>query len=98
MIIMLPGVAIGVSSAAQPATATTMRSGFTDVPVASAAATAIGTTTSTVAVLLMTCPRVAVSRNSAASSRYGRPVPTASISSEATWSAAPLVGSRWTAG
>ena len=54
MIIMLPGVAIGVRSEAQPPIATTIRTGFTPVPVAWAAATAIGTTTSTVAVLLTT--------------------------------------------
>src|SRR4051812_22843237 len=57
MTIMLPGVEIGVSSAAQPATAVTMRAAFTDVSVAWAAATAIGTTTSTVAVLLTTWPQ-----------------------------------------
>ena len=66
---MLPGVAIGVSSAAQPAMATTISTGLAEVPVASAAAIAIGTTTRTVAVLLTTWPSVAVRRKSAASRR-----------------------------
>jgi hypothetical protein len=58
-----------VSSAAEPATATTISTGRTDVPAAWAAATATGTMTRTVAVLLMTWPSAAVSTKIATSSR-----------------------------
>jgi len=91
MIIMFPGVEIGVRSAAQPAIATAISSGLAAVPVASAAARAIGTTTRTVAVLLTTWPRTAVRTKSAASRTIGRPGPTASMMNDATRSAAPLV-------
>ena len=66
---MLAGVAIGVSSDAAPATATSMSTGCTETPVSWAAATAIGTTMSTVAVLLTTWPTTAVRAKSATSSR-----------------------------
>ena len=59
------------------------------MPVSRAAATAIGTTMSTVAVFEMICPREAVSRKSAMISRYGELVPTAASSAPAMRSAAP---------
>ena len=52
------------------------------MPVAWAAAIAIGVTTSTVAVLLTTWPRTPVRTKIAASSRVGLPLPTASMSTD----------------
>src|SRR6478672_10174785 len=71
----LAGVAIGVSSAADPATAMSMSTGWTEVWVAAAAETAIGVTMRTVAVLLTIWPSTAVSRNIATISTKGPPDP-----------------------
>lgn len=54
--IMFAGVAMGVRKDDDPATATSISTGRTEMPVSSAAATAMGTTIRTVAVLLITPP------------------------------------------
>ena len=89
MTIMLAGVAIGVRNEAAPATATSMRTGASATPDASAMATAMGATISTVAVLLTTWPSTSVRTNSVASTTRGPPSPTMSTSQPATRSAAP---------
>ena len=76
MTIRFVGVAIGVRNAAAAATAVLMSTGRGEMPMAVAAATPIGMTISAVAVLLMSCPMMAVSTNSPASSATGPASPT----------------------
>ena len=76
MTIRLTGVATGVRYAAEAATVTDIRTGRTSIPRSAAAATAIGITISAVAMLLISCPNIAVTRNRPASSAYGPRPPT----------------------
>ena len=95
---MLAGVAIGVSSEAAPATATSINTDCGEMPMLAAADNAMGTTIKTVAVLLTTCPRTAVSTNSASINAYGPRSPTMATIHSAIRSAARWSGSRSTAG
>src|SRR3954447_3845889 len=90
MTIRLVGVAIGVRNEAAAATATLIITGLGDTPMLVAAAIPIGITISAVAVLLMSCPRIAVSRNSPASSAVGPASPTRWTRPSAIIFAAPV--------
>ena len=90
MTIMLPGVATGVRNAAADITLTAISSGLPETPNAAAADSAIGITTSAVAVLLINWPSTAVIRISPMSSGYGPASPTTSTSPSAINCAAPV--------
>ena len=89
MTIRFAGVATGVRKEAAADTATAISTGRGETPISVAAETAIGITIRAVAMLLISWPSTAVSRNRPSSSASGPASPTTSTSASASSSAAP---------